>query len=153
MAGKKVMNDLNLSPLQLLLAMVIPAFFTGLPALISAIGAWKDERKRTAEVAVEEQTAAEKAAATAERVSNAWEKLTGEMQERIDKMDARLNKAEEDRKNKEGEWEQKQTKMEARLTRQRKRINYLEGGVQILIKQLESLGATPSFVIEEEKGE
>ncbi len=144
MAGKKVMNDLNLSPLQLLLAMIIPAFFTGLPALISAIGAWKDKRKRIAETLVEEHTAAEK-------VSNAWEKLTGELQERIDKLDARLNKAEEDRKNKEEEWEQKQIKMEARLTRQRKRINYLEGGVQILIKQLESMGATPSFVIEEEE--
>lgn len=148
MVAKSVMNnDPTLSPIQILIIMLVPAFLTGLPAVISAIGAWKDKRKRAAETAVEEQTSAEK-------LSNAWEKLTGEMQERIDKLNIRIDKAEEDRKNKEAEWEKKQIETEKRLTRQRKRINYLEDGVQILIKQLESMGVNPAFTLEEEeKGE
>lgn len=132
------MDDVNLSPLQVLLLIIIPSIITGLPSMLSAIGAWKDKRKRVAEALNEESTAAEK-------VSSAWEKLAEDLQNRIDKMEDRLNKSDTE-----------QLRLNKRLNRQRRRIDYLENGVDILIKQLKTLGVEPDFILEdeeEEKGE
>lgn len=134
------MDDANLDPIQILLIIIIPSFVAGLPAIISAIGAWKDKRKRIAEALTEESTAAEK-------VSIAWEKLADDLQKRIDKFEERLKAAEE--KLKLADEEQK--KLNARLNRQRRRINYLEDGVQILITQLRALGVEPNFTLEDEE--
>jgi len=141
------MDDLNLNNIQILLIIIIPALITGIPSLISTIGAWKDKRKRRAEALADESTAAEK-------VSSAWEKIVEDLQKRIDKMDERQNKSDE-RQNKSDE---EQRRLNGRLNRQRKRINYLEDGVQILIRQLKELGVEPNFILEdeddkEEKGE
>lgn len=139
------MDDANLTPIQIILIILIPSFVTALPSIISAIGARKDKRKRVAESLIEEGTAAEK-------VSTAWEKLAGDLQGRIDRFEERLRQAEEKQEKSEAE----QLKLNARLNRQRKRINYLEDGVQILITQLRGLGVEPNFILkdeEDEKGE
>lgn len=143
-----MINDQTLTPIQIIIIMLVPAFLTGLPALISAAGAWKNKQKREVEAKLDEQTSSEK-------LSNAWEKLTGELQERVEKLNDRLDKVEEDRKNKEALWEKKQIETEKKISNQRKRITYLEDGVQVLIKQLESMGVKPAFILDqdEEKGE
>lgn len=130
--GGRRMTDANLNPIQILLLIIIPSLIAGFPAILSAIIAWKDRRKRLAESLNEEGSAAEK-------VSLAWEKLAEDLQQRIDKLEARLNKSDEEQKN-----------LNNRLNRQRKRINYLEDGVQILIKQLKALGVEPNFTLEDE---
>jgi len=135
-------TDAKLDTIQILLIIIIPSIIAAMPSIISSIAAWKDRRKRKAESLADESTAAEK-------VSSAWEKLAGDLQTRIDKMEARQILS-DDRQKKSDE---RQQKMEAKLDRQGKRIRYLEHGVQTLIEQVTSMGATPNFILEEEKGE
>jgi uncharacterized coiled-coil protein SlyX len=125
----------NFNLLEILLIIIIPSFVAGLPAIISAIGAWKGKRKRVAESLVEEGTAAEK-------VSLAWEKLVGDLEKRTNKMDERLTISEDE-----------QRKLNIKLERQKKRINYLEDGVKILIKQLKDLGVQPNFILKTDNQE
>lgn len=129
------MDNANLTPFQILLIIIIPSLIAGIPSMLSTIGAWKDRRKRIAEALSDESSAAEK-------VSLAWEKLAEDLQKRIDKMEERLNRSDEEQK-----------KLDFRLKRQRKRINYLENGVEILIKQLRNLGVEPDFILEDEDKE
>lgn len=124
--------DTNLTPMQILLIIIIPSLIAGVPSIISAFGAWKDKRKRAAESQSEEGTAAEK-------VSLAWEKLTEDLQKQIDKLSARQDKSDEE-----------QRKLNVRVNRQKKRILYLEDGVQILIKQIRTLGFEPNFILKDE---
>jgi len=129
------MSDANFNPIEVLLIIIVPSLIAGVPAIISSVGAWKDKRKRTAEALADESTAAEK-------VSNAWEKIAEDLQKRLDKVDERQNRSDEEQK-----------KLNARLTRQRRRITYLEDGVQILIRQLRGLGVEPNFILKEEPDE
>jgi hypothetical protein len=127
----------NFTTIQILLIIIIPSLITGIPAGISAFGAWKNKRKKLSEALSDEGNAAEK-------LSLAWGKFAEDLQRQIDKMDVRQTES-----------EVKQEKLNIRLNRQRKRINYLEDGIQILIKQLKILGVEPNFILkdEEEKGE
>ena len=124
------MDDTKLDTLQILLIIIVPSLITGIPAIISAIGAWQDKRKRLSESLSNEGTAAEK-------VSNAWEKLVEDLQKRINNLDARQIK-----------FDEKEKELENRLDRQGKRISHLTYGVQILIGQITALGATPEFILD-----
>jgi len=129
---------------QVFFIVIIPALISGIPALIAVLQQRYPKPKDKFDQREQDSSAADKIAA-------AYDKIVDDLQIRIDKMETRFEKLENDTSIREKAWITKYMKMEARLTRQRKRINYLEEGVQILIKQLESMGATPSFVIEEEK--
>lgn len=133
------MTDTDLDTLQIILIIIIPSLIAGVPAALSAIAAWKSNRKKKAEALTEEGTAAEK-------VSAAWEKLATDLQTRIDRMEARQIVSDD-----------KIKRMDSKIERQAKRVRYLEHGVQILIEQVKSMGATPAFILEEqpeeEKGE
>jgi len=129
------MDDANLTLIQIILIIIIPSFITGSPAIISAFGAWKDKRKRMAESLNEEGSAAEK-------VSLAWEKLFEDLQKRLDKMNERQDKSDEEMRI-----------LTSKVNRQRRRINYLEDGVQILIRQLKLLGVEPNFTLVDEDPE
>jgi hypothetical protein len=140
------MTDAKLDTLQILLIIIIPSIIAALPSIVSSIAAWKDKRKKVAESLNEESTAAEK-------VSSAWEKLAEDLQARIDKMEARQIASDERMEERQAKSDEKIKKMGLKLDRQGKRIRYLEQGVQILIDQVTSMGATPNFILEEEKGE
>jgi len=127
------MTDYALDLLEILFIIIIPSIISGVPALISAIAAWKTERKKKAETLTEEGSAAEK-------VAMAYDRLVEDLQIRIDKMEARYQKDSE-------QFQERLKAAEQRIDRQGKRIRHLEQGVDQLITQVKSLGAEPVFTI------